>query len=85
MHTLTVRLREDAHQSLKELARRTGEAMSDILAKAVEEYRRKVFLEGVAQDFATLRGDKAEWQEEQKERATWDATLGDDLDEAEEW
>ncbi len=53
--------------------------MQQILATAVEEYRRRRFLEGVYADFAALRNDPAAWQQEQQERAEWDATLADGL------
>ena len=81
MSTMTVRIHEDTHRSLKEMARQTGEAMADILANALEEYRRQSFLRGLAEDFAALRGDSEAWAEELRERQAWDATLGDDLEE----
>ncbi|WP_254054095.1 hypothetical protein [Singulisphaera sp. GP187] len=54
--------------------------MTEVLGKAIEEYRKKRFLEGLNADFAALREDPAAWVEEQKERAVWDATLADGLD-----
>jgi len=81
MSTVTVRIGEDAHRSLKELAQQTGEAMVEILGKAIEEYRRQQFLRGLAADFAALRSDPKAWGEELREREEWDATLGDDLEE----
>ncbi len=81
MSTMTVRIHEDTHRSLKEMARQTGEAMADILAKALSEYRRQSFLRGLAEDFAALREDPEAWDEELSERREWDATLGDGLEE----
>ncbi len=81
MSTVTVRIREEAHKSLKRLAEKTGEPMPEILTKAIEEYRRKHFLDGLAGDFAKLQGDSPEWNEELSEREAWDAALDDDLDE----
>ena len=80
MSTMTVRIQEDTHRSLKELARQTGEAMSDNLAAAIEEYRRQLFLKGLADDFAALRRDPAAWEEELREREAWDTTLRDGLE-----
>ena len=80
MSTMTVRVHENTHRSLKEIARQTGEAMADILAEALELYRRQLFLRGLAEDFAALRADSAAWDEELRERRAWDATLGDDLE-----
>jgi predicted transcriptional regulator len=81
MSTVTVRIRKETHRSLKQLADKTGEPMPEILTKAIEEYRRTHFLDGLAKDFARLQGDSSEWKEELSERDAWDATLGDDLDE----
>ncbi len=77
---MTVRIHEKTHRSLKEMAQQTGEAMADILSDALEQYRRRRFLEGLAGDFATLRRDSDAWEEELRERQAWDATLADDLE-----
>jgi hypothetical protein len=50
-------------------------------AKAAESYRRDAFLKGLNADFAVLRNDPAAWAEEQSERASWDATMADGLEE----
>jgi predicted DNA-binding protein len=81
MSTVTVRIRQETHRSLKRLAEKTGEPMPEILTKAIEEYRRKHFLDGLAEDFTKLQADSPKWNEELSEREVWDATLGDDLDE----
>jgi hypothetical protein len=54
--------------------------LTEALSRAVEVYRRELFLEGVASDFAALRSDAAAWSEEQAERGAWEATSGDGLD-----
>jgi hypothetical protein len=61
-----------------------GRTMQDVLAEAVEAYRRQRFLEGANAEYAALRADPTAWAEEQAERAAWDATLADGL-EGEEW
>jgi predicted CopG family antitoxin len=81
MPSKTVRIYDDTHESLKQLSNRTGEPMPELLSKAVEEYRRKHFLEGLAEDFAKLRSDAGKWKEELEERKTWDETLQDGLGE----
>lgn len=81
MPTVTARLRPDTHGTLKGLAEQTGEAIPDLLAKAVEAYRRQYFLEGLAADFAALRRSLEAWEEELAERELWDATMADDLSE----
>ena len=81
MSTVTVRIRKETHRSLKRLADKTGEPMPEILTKAIEEYRRRHFLDGLAEDFAKLQADSPEWNEELSERDAWDTALGDDLHE----
>jgi predicted transcriptional regulator len=79
MASLTVRIGESAHRMLQELAEQTGTSMQAVLEKAVSEYQRKCFLEGLNADFATLRNNPKAWQEELEERALWDSTLADGL------
>ena len=80
MPSLTVRISPKTHKSLKELSELTGEPMPAVLDKAIEAYRRRQFLEGLASDFARLRQDPKAWQQELDERAAWDATLSDGLE-----
>jgi hypothetical protein len=56
--------------------------MKDVLARAVEAYRRKRLLDDANRAWAALRGDEAAWRDEVAERALWDQTLGDGLDDA---
>ncbi len=79
MASETVRVHPSSHARLKELAEQSGETMADVLAKAIDVYHRKVFLEGLNDDFAALRLDPKAWKEELAERQSWDATLADDL------
>jgi predicted DNA-binding protein len=74
-----IRVSRTAWQTLKELSARMGEPMQAIVDKAVEEYRRKVFLEEANKAYARLREDHKAWQEELEERMIWDRALADDL------
>lgn len=80
MATQMVRISAGAHRVLGELAERSGESMQAVLDKALEAYRRQCFLEGLAADFAALRSDPEAWKEELEERAVWEGTLMDDLE-----
>lgn len=75
----TVKVNAETYAKLKETVAETGEPMIEVLAKAVETYRRRKFLEGLNADFAALQNDRRAWAEEQAERAAWDVTLADDL------
>lgn len=77
---LTVRITPTAHRVLKQLASDAGESMPVVLDQAIEAYRRQKFLEGLANDFAALRDDPEEWQDELDERREWEATLADGLE-----
>jgi hypothetical protein len=76
----TVRIDPAAHLALAEIARAKHLSLTEALSRAVELYRREVFLEGVASDFAALRADADTWADEQAERSAWDATNADGLD-----
>jgi hypothetical protein len=85
MSTPTVRISAASHRLLKELAEQTGETMTDVLDKALDAYRRKVFFEQLNAGYAELRADPQAWTEHLSERALWDATLLDGLDPGERW
>jgi hypothetical protein len=76
---------ERSQKTLQELAARTGKPPPELLDRAVEEYRRKLFLEAVNAGYAALRADPEAWAEELAERKPWDATLMDGLDPEERW
>jgi hypothetical protein len=80
MSTVTVRVRNETREALRELSSHTGRSMPELLDQAVEELRRRSVLNGLAEDFAVLRNDPAAWREELEERGVWDGTLSDDLD-----
>lgn len=83
MSTAIVRVSEAAWQSLKHLSERCGVTMQEIVDRAVEDYRRKLFLEEVNLAYAVLRSDPGAWQEELEERKLWDAVLADGAEEGE--
>ena len=85
MSTPTVQLSEVAYRLLAELAQQTGQDTGDVLEKALEAYRRKIFLEQMNAGYAALRADPQAWAEELAERKQWDATLLDGLDANEHW
>lgn len=85
MSTPTIPVSETAHQILQELAEQTGQSMTDVLDKALDAYRRKLFFEQLNAGYAALRADPQAWAEELEERKLWDATLLDGLDPNERW
>jgi len=75
-----VRVSSSTHQTLRSLSMEIGESMQTIIEQAVEQYRRRRFLEGLNQDFKTLKEDTQSWQEELEERQLWDKTLLDGVE-----
>jgi hypothetical protein len=67
------------HTILQRIAKQSGESMQSSLAKAIELYRRQIFLQKANMAFNALRKDSKTWQEELKEREEWDVTLLDGI------
>jgi hypothetical protein len=76
----TVRVKEATRATLAQLSRETNRPMQDLLAEAVEVYRRDRILALTNEAYAALREDSEPWAEEQEERAAWDATLADGVE-----
>jgi hypothetical protein len=85
MSTPTVPISEGSYRVLKELSEQTGQSMLEILDRALDTYRRKLFFEGLKADYAALRADPEAWADELAERKLWEATLMDGLDPDERW
>lgn len=79
--TTTVRIDENTRETLKRLAALAGKSLQDTLAMAVETYRRQAFFDSLNLSAQRLKGNPEAWKAELEERAAWDATLEDDLEE----
>lgn len=79
--TTMIRVRSATHQGLKKLAEITGQSMQDVLEQAVEEQRRKLYLEGLSADYAALKKDTKAASAFRRETEMWNATNGDGLEE----
>ena len=79
MAETTVRVTKETREALLELSEQAGESMQEVLARAVEAYRRQRMLEETNAAYAALRSNPEAWREEQEERQAWEATLGDGL------
>lgn len=77
MPSTTIRISESSRKMLYDLARQDNKPMQAIVEQAIESYRRKRFLEGLSEDFASLRNNPENWQAEVEERKEWDVTLAD--------
>lgn len=81
MASTTIRIRDKTHVALKEIAQATGQTMQDALETAIEERRRRLYLEGLSADYAALRADPRASDEFDKENALWDRANQDGLEE----
>ena len=77
MQTTTVRVNREAHAVLQELAAEEHMPAGRILQKALDDYRRRVYLRKVGEAYAALRSEAKNWKKEAAERKLWDATIED--------
>jgi predicted transcriptional regulator len=80
MASTTVRVSAETHDVLRKLAAATGEPLERVLERAVESYRREQFYAEFDAAYARLQADPVAWEEELAERAVWEVTLADGLD-----
>ena len=79
MRSSTVRIDEESHALLKAIKRQEEESAQAIIRKALEDYRRKLFLKKCSDAYSSFRENKKTWKEELVENETWDSTVGDGL------
>lgn len=77
----TMRIDDRTHGIIRSLA--GSQSMQDVVQEAVEDLKRKRFFERMNAAYAAMQDDADSWAEEQQERAEWDTTIGDGLDEGE--
>lgn len=77
-----VRIQPESYAKLRELAQRGQSSLPKVLAEAIDELYRKRFFEDCDRAYARLKSDPKAWKEELEERAAWDCTLGDGLEDA---
>lgn len=77
MSNTTVRINNETHQALRDLADKTGSPMQKVLKDAIEFYRRQKFLDEMNVAYEALKANPAEWKKELQERMLWDKTSGD--------
>ncbi|MEW6201359.1 MAG: toxin-antitoxin system protein, partial [bacterium] len=78
-HSSTVRISKKAKETLQELSSKSGATMLYVLDRAIENYRRRAFLEEVNRAYGRLRADEKASKEFDSEIAAWDTTLMDVL------
>lgn len=77
---IQVRVNETTHTVIRNLANELGESMQSIVDKAIERYKRELFLESLNQDFKKLQENEIDWENELEERRLWENTLLDGVE-----
>lgn len=83
--SMMVRVSEQSHQHLREMATQSGEPMQAVMDKALEQYRRQRFWEDMKTAYAAIESDPEALAAEKKEFALFEGTLMDGLDPNEVW
>ena len=83
MSGTTVRIRKETREVLRELEQHTGQGPQDLLARAVDQFRRSLILAETNIAYGVLRTDPDAWAESEVERAEWEGTLADGVDDTE--
>ena len=78
MSGTTVRIREETREALRELENQTGQGPQDLLARAVDQFRRSLILAETNVAYGRLRAEAPE--ELNAELRELDGVLSDGLD-----
>ena len=76
----TVRIRQETHETLQDLKRQTGEAMPDLVARAVDQFYRSRLIAETNCGYADLREDADELRDTHDELAIFEGSLADGID-----
>ncbi len=77
---VTMRVDKDTHKRLKEMAGDRSVPMTELLKEIVKRARQEEIIRQGNEDYARLREDPKAWAEVLAERAEWDCTLLDGLE-----
>jgi len=80
MESLTIRVSRSTHGTLRKLAEKSGETMTDIVDQAVREYERSRFWADYQSAYAALSAEPSAWADLQGEIESWDSTSADGLE-----
>jgi len=81
MSTTTVRIRENSRSQLREIELLTGQGPTDVLARAIDSFRRSIILAETDIAYGALRAG-VQHGDADAELSAWDETLGDGLEDA---
>ena len=77
--SLTMRVDRATRQAADEIAQHLGTSMQEVVARAVESYRRMIIVEEANRAYARLRADTAASAAFDREHAVFEHALGDGM------
>ncbi|MFA7237889.1 MAG: hypothetical protein WC058_13580 [Phycisphaeraceae bacterium] len=80
----SIRISPTDHETLKDMAAKTGRKMSDLVSDAISELKRRFILESSTNGYHALFANKASHKAEKKESDIWDSATIADVD-SEDW
>ncbi len=80
MDSVTIRVSRSTHATLRRLSEQLDVPMTEILDEAIGAYHRQRFFADLNAGYAALKGQPAAWADQEGERAAWETTLGDGLE-----
>ncbi len=80
MSSTTIRVTQETQKIVRDLSETYGISMQEVVARAIEKYRREKILAEANAGYAALRADPEAWREWREELAEWDVTLLDGLE-----
>jgi len=78
--TKIVRISKNAYDKLNKLEVETGATKQAIIEQALDKLMRENLIERANKAYARLRSNPQAWQEELEERADWESTIADGLE-----
>jgi histone H3/H4 len=77
--SLTMRVDRATRQSVEDIARRVGSSMQEVVAQAVEAYRRQIIVDEANIAYGRLRADPQASEAFDREHEIWEQALSDGL------
>lgn len=77
MSSSTIRISKESNSILREIAAQEKKSLQTILDAAIEDYRRRRFLQEANKAYSVLKENPKNWKVELEERKQWETTLSD--------
>lgn len=80
MSSVTVRIPEETHRELRQIAEARHETVGAVISELVAGYKRDRFWDAYEQSAIAARNDPGLWAQMQDEQAVFDGALNDGLE-----